>query len=246
MELPHKPYGTVYGIRHLASGRVYVGITIQRISKRWAYHRWALRNGIHMNPYLQNAWNKHGESAFEFIVFETCDSQEALNSAECQLIKALGGLAYNLKSGGGFGGAPSDESRRKMSLASKGRPKSAETRRRMSEGSKGVKRQQTPEGQARALEARLKVFQRPEYRERRRQAALGRKHTLEARERMRDAQAERYGMTYHLRSPDGTVYTTRYLTRFCDEHGLNYKNIRNVVDGNCKSSQGWTVTVERE
>lgn len=246
MNVPHKPYGTVYGIHHIASNRIYVGITIQRTSKRWAYHRWLLRNGRHYNPYLQNAWSKHGEQAFEFIVLETCASMEDLNSAECRHIEALGGLAYNLKSGGGFGGTPSQETRARMSVASKGKPKSAETRKRMSEGSKGVKRQQTPEGQARALEARRKVFQTPEHREMRRKAALGRKHTQDARERMRDVQSERFGYTYHLRSPDGTTYSTRYLHRFCDEHGLKYRNIRNVIDGNCASTHGgWTVTAER-
>lgn len=240
----YKPYGIVYGIRHIASGRMYVGITTQRLSKRWAYHRWALRNSKHLNPYLQNAWNKHGETAFEFLSIELCDTQEALNAAECRLIKELGGLAYNLKSGGGFGGAPSSESRQRMSAAGKGRPKSLETRQRMSASSKGVQRQRSLEGEARLQEARRQAFQKPEYREKRRQAALGRKHTPEARERMRDVQAERYGITYRLRDPNGTEYTTLYLSRFCQEHGLKYRNIRNVLDGNCKTTQGWTATVE--
>lgn len=240
-------YGTVYGIRHLASGRTYVGITIQRPSKRFAVHRWELRNGRHLNPYLQNAWSKHGEGAFEFIILETCDSEAALNAAECRLIELLGGLAYNLKSGGGFGGTPSEATRQRMSAAGKGKPKSAETRRRIGESNKGVSRPRSAEGDARLQEARRQAFQKPEYREKRRQAALGREHTPEARERMRDAQSERFGITYHLRSPDGTVYTTRYLHRFCDAHGLKYRNIRNVVDGQCKSTQGgWTVTVERD
>lgn len=246
MEIPHKPYGTVYGIRHIASGRVYVGITIQRPSKRWAYHRWSLRNGQHVNPYLQNAWNKHGDAAFEFITIEICETEGDLNAAECRHIESLGGLAYNLKSGGGFGGTPSQETRQRMSAASKGKPKSAETRQRMSEGSRGIKRNQSEEGKARSLAARREAFQRPEYREKRRQAALGRKHTPEARERMRDVQSERFGITYHLCSPDSTEYTTQYLHRFCDAHGLKYRNVRNVIDGNCKSTQGgWTVTVER-
>lgn len=247
MDVPHKPFGTVYGIRHIESGRVYVGITIQRVSKRWAYHRWSLRNGSHVNPYLQNAWNKHGGAAFEFVILETCESEAELNAAECRRIEVLGGLAYNLKSGGGFGGTPSNESRQRMSQAGKGRPKSAETRQRIGAANKGVSRARTPEGEANLQAARRAAFQKPEYREKRRLAALGREHTPEARERMRDAQSERFGITYHLRSPDGTEHTTKYLHRFCDAHGLNYRNIRNVIDGNCKSTQGgWTVTVQRE
>lgn len=243
--IPHKPYGTVYGIRHKGSGRIYVGITIQRVDKRWAYHRWALRSNRHSNPYFQKAWNKYGETDFEFIVLDECDSQESLDQSECQFIESFAGQAYNLKTGGGFGGAPSEESRKRMSAAGKGKPKSEITRQRMSEGNKGVKRAHTAEGKARSLAARIESFQRPEYREKRRKAALGRRHTPEARQKMREVQSERFGITYYLHSPDGATYETRYLHQFCDDHGIKYRNIRNILDGRCKSSKGWTVTVKR-
>lgn len=247
--VPHAPYGSVYYIHNTVSHRIYIGITTQRPAKRKAFHCWALRHNRHYNPRLQRAWNKYGEGVFEFGVLEACESQQALDEAErfyIEYLGAIGAALYNLKDGGGFGGKPSIESRQRMSKAGRGRPKSEETRRRMSEGSRGVKRQRTPEGEARRIAAQRVANQAPEYREKRRQGALGRKHTAESRQHMSTVQSLRFGITYHLTGPDGATYATQTLRQFCDAHGLKYRNIRNIVDGLCKTSQGWTVTVERK
>lgn len=60
---------SIYQIRHIASGKVYVGSAInprKRKNDHWQY----LRKGTHINRYLQNAWNKYGETAFVFEILE--------------------------------------------------------------------------------------------------------------------------------------------------------------------------------
>lgn len=59
----------IYAIRHIDSGKCYVGSAVDR-RRRWAYHKNQLRNGKHHSQYLQNAWNLYGESAFDWIVIE--------------------------------------------------------------------------------------------------------------------------------------------------------------------------------
>ncbi len=62
----------IYGIRHIESGRVYVGQSID-VNRRFTEHKSELRNDKHYNLYLQRAWNKYGELAFSFIVLEECN-----------------------------------------------------------------------------------------------------------------------------------------------------------------------------
>src|SRR5690349_12758627 len=59
----------IYAIRHLESGKVYVG-SASNISKRWHRHKKDLRLGIHRNKHLQAAWTKYGEEAFLFEILE--------------------------------------------------------------------------------------------------------------------------------------------------------------------------------
>lgn len=63
----------IYEVVNSTNGRRYVGSSVD-IRRRLNQHRAALRRGDHHNSYLQSAWNKHGESAFEFRVVSVCDA----------------------------------------------------------------------------------------------------------------------------------------------------------------------------
>jgi len=62
----------VYQIRCKPNGKIYVGSAVN-LRARWDTHRRDLRRGLHHNPYLQNAWDRYRESAFEFLVLEYVD-----------------------------------------------------------------------------------------------------------------------------------------------------------------------------
>jgi group I intron endonuclease len=59
----------IYKIRHIKSGKVYVGSAINFI-KRWLDHKKELRGNYHHSILLQRAWNKYGENKFEFEIIE--------------------------------------------------------------------------------------------------------------------------------------------------------------------------------
>jgi len=65
----------IYAVRCAASGQAWVGSapdlsTIQ--NRQW----FALRQGIHSNPSLQQAWNAHGADAFAFEIVERMEDEE--------------------------------------------------------------------------------------------------------------------------------------------------------------------------
>jgi len=63
--------------QHRESGRLYIGSSID-----WQYrlrkHRERLKAGKHINRALQNAFDKHGEDAFEFSCLLVCASENLL------------------------------------------------------------------------------------------------------------------------------------------------------------------------
>ncbi|MBS1787873.1 MAG: GIY-YIG nuclease family protein [Acidobacteria bacterium] len=67
----------VYQIRCKITQKIYVGSAVN-LSQRWGKHKMTLRRGTHRNSHLQKAWDKYGESAFEFEVLEYATRSELL------------------------------------------------------------------------------------------------------------------------------------------------------------------------
>ncbi len=59
----------IYRIRNLINNKSYIGSAVN-FKRRWNYHKQDLIACRHHSKYLQNAWNKYGEAAFEFKVME--------------------------------------------------------------------------------------------------------------------------------------------------------------------------------
>lgn len=161
----------IYKITNTANGKIYVGSSVN-IMDRWNRHKSQLRNNIHKNGRLQNAWNKYGADCFYISVIEQC-FVFALIFREQYYINILR-PEYNiaLKAGSTLGVRPSPETlvimsnvqkgkkhsletRAKMSASAKGKTRSAETRAKMSIASKN----QTPERRAKtAARNRARIF----------------------------------------------------------------------------------------
>jgi group I intron endonuclease len=105
---------------------LYVGQTTNP-AKRWREHRCLLRSSRHDNSHFQRAWNKYGEQAFEFKIAEEC-SIEKITEAEQYWIdayRAAGVVVYNTEAAcdnPNLGRKPTEEHRRKISLANTGKP----------------------------------------------------------------------------------------------------------------------------
>lgn len=91
----------IYKIENKVNGKVYIGQS-KCIEYRWWRHKRDLNANEHENIYLQNSWNKNGETAFEFILIEEC-LEEELNDKEIYWIQQYDSYknGYNLTLGGG-------------------------------------------------------------------------------------------------------------------------------------------------
>jgi len=130
----------IYGIRNMANGKWYIGQGIINSRKNW--HFAALKRGDHFNRHLQSAFSKYGKDNFEFRVLEEV-SEDMLDVRECAWIDFYKSthehFGYNLRTGGQLTHHLSEETKRKMSEAHKGKVFSKEHKRKMVESRKGYR-----------------------------------------------------------------------------------------------------------
>jgi group I intron endonuclease len=109
----------IYQIRHLASGKIYIGSAVD-IKARWQSHRSALRIGRHHSSYLQRAWSKYGPDAFSWQVLELVPNKQDLIRVEQEYLDRFrpfdDAIGYNIchVAGSILGRPVSDETRAKI------------------------------------------------------------------------------------------------------------------------------------
>ena len=77
----------IYIIENANTGKFYIGRTNDPAQRKRA-HFSELRRGAHGNPRLQNSFNKHGESAFEFKVVDSATADK-IQAKEAEWFKAF-------------------------------------------------------------------------------------------------------------------------------------------------------------
>lgn len=139
----------IYQIRNMVTGRVYIGSSLN-IEKRWKNHIYRLRNNSHDNRYLQNSWNKHSASNFEFSVLEHVEDREKLIMVEQKHLDTVN-KKYNIntiagrppsREGVSFSLEQREEISRRVSGKNNpfyGKEHTKESKEKMSENSKGEK-----------------------------------------------------------------------------------------------------------
>lgn len=128
----------IYKITNLTNSKFYIG-SAATIKKRWWDHKRELNKNTHRNIHLQRAYNKYSISSFSFEVILFC-SKEDLLFFEQRCIDILK-PDYNIckVAGSQLGTYHTEESKRKISLASLGKVTSAQTKIKMSEAAFGRK-----------------------------------------------------------------------------------------------------------
>ena len=121
----------IYKIENKTNGHIYIGSAVD-ISHRWRFHRSHLNNNKHHSGHLQNAWNKYGKHNFDFVIIEEC-KKSVLIKREQFYIDTLD-PEYNIArvAGNCLGVKHTEETKRKVSLAGKGRVFSDEHRKNLS------------------------------------------------------------------------------------------------------------------
>lgn len=110
----------IYKITNQLTGMVYIGQTIQRLSKRFSQHCTDKRAEMPICRAIQ----KYGREHFTIEVIHQCSSPEELNHREAFYIEQYDCLVprgYNLIKGGTAHGAKHPDTKAKISAALKGR-----------------------------------------------------------------------------------------------------------------------------
>ena len=126
----------IYIIRNKQNNKIYIGSAFD-IHHRLYNHIYLLRKNEHHNKYLQNSWNKYGESNFEFGILEVCSKDDLIEREQIWLDyyqsykKHIG---YNIcqVAGNTAGRRFSEETKEKIRQKSLGRKVSEEARKKMS------------------------------------------------------------------------------------------------------------------
>lgn len=120
----------VYKITNTVNNKSYIGQTIRSIEERWAEHCKPANKG---RSYISSAIQKYGKSNFLIEILGNACTQTDLDSLEKTMIKKHNTLfpnGYNLKEGGSRG-ALTEEVKKKIGKASKGKHISPESIKKM-------------------------------------------------------------------------------------------------------------------
>lgn len=131
----------IYAIWDDVTGRVYVGSSVH-IPTRKSAHFTNLQRGTHANAHLQNAYKSYGESAFTFTVIEPCQTEKLIEREQFWIDEfKLTHTLYNLSptAGNQLGIKRSEETKRRMSEALRGRRLSEESKQKMAAAKLGKK-----------------------------------------------------------------------------------------------------------
>ncbi len=131
----------IYKIENKVNGKVYVGSSVN-INKRFSNHSWKLRGNKHINPHLQNAWNKYGEESFSFDIIEEIDSslfleREQFHIDRCKSNDSKYGYNNAPVAGSNLGYRFTPEQKKRLSVARKGYKPSEEAIINMSKAQSG-------------------------------------------------------------------------------------------------------------
>jgi len=127
----------IYQISCKINGKRYIGSSKNVFTRKTVHFR-ELKNSIHSNRLLQNAFNKHGEENFEFKVLAFCEPDFLIEQEQrfldfCKTYER--GIGYNLhkKADSPIGVKRSQEFKDKLSKTNTGRKHTEESKRKMSE-----------------------------------------------------------------------------------------------------------------
>lgn len=181
----------IYKITNSNNTLCYIGQTIRTLEKRWTRHKSDAKSGV--DTFLYRSMRKYGIECFNIEVIAYALKQEFLNDLEILLIAQHNTFTpngFNLTSGGNANTEISQETRKKLSIASMERRHTGEAKKKMSLAARGNKKgigNKSRTGHVISKETREKL----------RITSTGRRHTPEAIEKIRISKmGNKYGLGY--------------------------------------------------
>ena len=241
--------------RHTApSGKVYIGITQQELSKRWKKGF-----GYKDNPYFFKAIQKYGwENIRHEVLFDSLTKEEA-EQIEVRLINEYDSAnrdnGYNIALGGNAN-KPTQESKEKASVSLKAFWSDNENRKRMSKAMRGARR--TEESRKNISEAQKKRFSRHDEREavsdRQKGKARAESAKRKTSESLKQFYANAENKEKYFKSHEGVNRATHAKPIICvdtgerfeavvdaeKKFGVDHRNIIATCKGKRKSAGGFT------
>jgi group I intron endonuclease len=275
IEQNQKTQGGIYAILNVHKDRIYIGQAIN-FSKRWKAHQNLLLKNKHRNKFLQNDFNKCKEELghddfLEFSVIEIVEDikdKEFLTSREQVYLDAFipEGSCYNIvkkakiEDRSCFSKTP-EETREKMSNASKKMWENPEYKKKKSNASK--KMWEKPENIKKLSKSMKKAWEKPELREKRSNASKkmwkkpenikklsksmkkaweNPEHVKKTSEAIKKAYEKKLSVLRGIViSPDGKEFEIYNICKFARENNLSQANITSLITKKRKSHKGWTL-----
>lgn len=236
------------------SDKVYIGISSKTAAIRFKDHC-ASRKSY---PIAQ-AIRKYGAHNAVLEVLGDFDCFDALYAAEQAAIVMYGSKApngYNLTDGGrGTYGLPaSDERKRKIGAANRGRKLSDEHRKKISEHNRTRDLSAQVAAMAESNRGRKRT---PEQVEKIRAVWIGRKHSEASKQKMSESASKRRasdetrramslgikmamgGKVFRFIGPEGQRVEVFHMKDFCHQNGLTPIHMYNVASGKAVAHKGW-------
>ena len=188
-------YGVIYKISNSINDKVYYGQTKSNPpSHRWNRHKYSSKNQCKVP--IHCAMRKHGIENFKFEIICSCDTLDELNKKEIEIIFSSNSFCPNgynvMKGGDNF--ERTEEHKRKIGDALRGKQKTAEHVEKMKISKKGIGLgiPKSEEHKQKISKAHLgkKKPQTREHSEKIRQLRIGTKQSPETIEKMRIARKE--------------------------------------------------------
>lgn len=155
----------VYFIKNINTGKVYVGSSVD-IYRRWNTHRRELKTNSHHCVKLQNSFAKHGEEAFEYCLAESSNCLKQIAVLEEKWIQIFDAVdnGYNINPFPYQIGLlhKSEEHKKKIGAAHKGRKLSDESKDKIRQKALGRKRGPMSDEQKKKLSEIKKGWKMPE------------------------------------------------------------------------------------
>lgn len=208
----------IYMITCTANGKIYIGSATDLHRRCDAHLRKLVRN-CHSNPHLQNAWNKHGESAFIFNVVELCNHDEVLEREQHYLDTwqpfSPKGFNISLDAYSVMGGRNhTAQSIEKMKRGQHGKTLEDAHKKKISQSLKGQKKSSTV----------LSML-----------SGYSKNMSQDVRDKLASLQSKSYIVT----TPEGVEIHVVNLRRFCRENGLVQGAMCAVANGKRTHHHGW-------